>query len=490
MPEMAAATTASDWTADPRRWGIFALLLVGAFLPPLNFSIVILAIPSIAADLGADPAAIQFVVSAYVGVYAVSLVTGGRLGDLYGRNRMFVTGLLGFAFASALCGLAWSPMVLIVGRILQGLAAAVMAPQGLAAIQALFPEDEKPRALGFYGAVFGLATLAGQVMGGFLVALDAFGLGWRLPFLMNLPVIAGVLLLSLRYLRETRLPSKRKLDLGGVFLSVVALACLIVPLVEGRQAGWPGWAVGMLLTAPVAALVFWRYERRLACGGGDPLVDPRALRAPGLWPGLGAALFFYSIAVFFVLLSVYLQTALGQTAFQASLVFLPFGLGFLIGPGRAAGGRTTWRLADAGRHGDGGAGLSCPVRPGRRNAGRNRAVPGPAGAGPLRDRVRPGIGPAGPGALDRRARSPAIRGPDRRCPQLGAANQRGPQRRGHRQPFLFRPRRPGRTGPHRGSFCRGDAVHRRLPDRRGRLGSDSAAAGGTPNAGRFISLQG
>ena len=153
--------------AEPRRWAMFVILLVGAFLPPLDFFIVNVALPAIQSELGASFSAEQLVISSYAAVYAVTLITGGRLGDIYGRGRMFFLGLIGFAAASLLCGLAWSPWVLIIGRILQGATAAIMAPQALASVQAIFPEAEKPFALSLYGAVFGLPPLSARYQAAF-----------------------------------------------------------------------------------------------------------------------------------------------------------------------------------------------------------------------------------------------------------------------------------------------------------------------------------
>ncbi|CAM3435447.1 MFS transporter [Bordetella sputigena] len=315
-----------------RRWAMFAVLLVGSFLPPLDFFIVNVALPSIQGDLGTSSSAEQLVISSYAGLYAVTLITGGRLGDLYGRGRMFFLGLTGFAVASLLCGFAWSPWSLVAGRALQGVTAAIMAPQALASVQAIFPESEKPLALSLYGAVFGLASVIGQALGGILISLNVFGLGWRAIFLVNLPVAALVILFGIRLLKETRAPHASKLDPVGIGLSMITLAALIVPLVEGREAGWPLWAWVSLLAAPILAWMFWRYEGQLARKGGSPLLDPTALRAPGLGRALVIALLFYSIAAFFLLLSVYLQNALHVNALDAGLVFLPFGAGFLLGP--------------------------------------------------------------------------------------------------------------------------------------------------------------
>lgn len=201
---------------DPRRWAMFVILLVGAFLPPLDFFIVNVALPSIKQDLSASVSAEQLIISAYAGLYAVTLITGGRLGDLYGRGRVFFIGLTGFAGASLLCGFAWSPWSLVGGRALQGITAAVMAPQALASVQAIFPDSEKPLALSLYGAVFGLASVIGQALGGILISLNLFGLGWRVIFLVNLPVAGLILLFGLPVLKEIRARNPNTLDLGGV----------------------------------------------------------------------------------------------------------------------------------------------------------------------------------------------------------------------------------------------------------------------------------
>jgi len=317
---------------EPRRWAMFAILLVGAFLPPLDFFIVNVALPSIQGDLGTSSSTEQMVISSYAALYAVTLITGGRLGDLYGRSRVFFLGLVGFTAASVLCGFAWSPWALVGGRALQGITAAVMAPQALASIQAIFPEAEKPRALGLYGAVFGLASVIGQALGGVLIALNVFGLGWRAVFLVNLPVAILVVVFGIPLLKRTSEQGSGKLDPGGMVLSMLTLALVIVPLIEGREAGWPWWSWLSLAAAPLLAMFFWRYESRLAQAGGAPLLNPAALRAPGLGRALCIALSFYSIGSFFLLLSVYLQNALHVSALDAGLVFLPFGAGFLLGP--------------------------------------------------------------------------------------------------------------------------------------------------------------
>jgi MFS family permease len=207
-----------------------------------------------------------------------------------------------------------------------------MAPQALASVQAIFPESEKPLALSIYGAVFGLASVIGQALGGILISLNVMGMGWRAIFLVNLPIALLVVVFGIPVFKETRAAHASKLDLCGTGLSILTLGALIVPLIEGREAGWPLWAWLALAVAPVLAWLFWQYEIRLHRAGGTPLLNPAALKAPGLGRALMVALCFYAIGVFFLLFSIYLQGALHTTPLHAGLIFLPFGAGFLLGP--------------------------------------------------------------------------------------------------------------------------------------------------------------
>ncbi len=318
-------------TYSRSRWLSFALLLVGVFLSPLDFFIVNIALPSIKEELGATQAELQLVISGYMTTYAVFLITGGRLGDIFGRRRMFLGGLASFACASALCGFAPSPGVLVIGRILQGLAAALMVPQGLASINAIFPQEEKSLALGLYGATLGLAAASGQILGGFLIGADILGLGWRVVFLVNLPVAIVVLAFGL-LLRGSQSPHPPRLDLAGVGLSALTLALVVVPLVEGRERGWPFWSLLLLMAAPVVGALFLRNERKALRAGGTPILDPRIMALPGVGHGMLAVLFFYAIGVFFLAFSIYLQNALGEGPREAAIIFLPFGAGSFLAP--------------------------------------------------------------------------------------------------------------------------------------------------------------
>jgi len=319
-------------TSSTRRWSAFAVLLVGAFLPPLDFFIVNVALPSIQGTLHTSDAELQLVISGYAAAYAVFLITGGRLGDLFGRRRIFLIGVAGFGLTSVICGLASSPAILILGRVLQGLSAAAMAPQGLASIHALFPEKERARALGLYGAAVGLAAVAAQALGGALISADIFHLQWRVIFLINLPVVVAVLIFGLPLLPDVRGDSPAAVDWIGVMLCALTLGLLIVPLVEGRELGWPWWACAMLIACPVVGVAFCRYEMAYAHRGGVPLISMELIRRPGLMSGLTGVLFFYVVSAFFLTFSVYLQAALGMSPVETGLVFLPFGVGAFVGP--------------------------------------------------------------------------------------------------------------------------------------------------------------
>ena len=313
-----------------RRWLALPVLLTGAFLPILDFNVVNLALPAIRQDLGASSSEVQFVISAYAATYAVFLITGGRLGDLFGRRRMFLLGIAGFVAASVLCGVAWSPVVLVTGRILQGLTATVMAPQVLASIRVLFPPAEQGRALGLYGATFGLANICGQVLGGVLVSSHPFGLAWQAIFLINVPIglvafIGGSLLLS-----DSRAQQAQRLDIGGVVLLSLTLGLLVYPLVEGRESGWPAWTIAMLVASPLALAAFVRFEARLSARGGDPLVALHLLRNRAFVIGLVMALAFYMLSSFYLTFAVYLQNGLHKSPLAAGLATLPFATGFFV----------------------------------------------------------------------------------------------------------------------------------------------------------------
>lgn len=325
----AAATgnsTSSSGAGALRPLGLFTLLL-GAALPMIDFFVVNVAFPSIERDLDASPAALEMVVAGYAVAYAALLVLGGRLGDTFGRRRMFLWGVVAFGVTSLGCGLAPGAWSLVGARVIQGAASAMMFPQVLATIHATAEGRARTRAIGLFGSVGGISIVTGQVLGGVLVAADLAGSGWRAIFLINVPVVLFALLLGLRTVPDSRSESPARGDLAGTVLLASALASLLLPLTEGRAAGWPLWSVLLLAAAPVLGYGFFAVERRVERAGGDPLLPPSLLREPGVRRGLlaGGPIFLgFSSWMFEIALT--LQHGLHYGALAAGLTLVPMGV--------------------------------------------------------------------------------------------------------------------------------------------------------------------
>jgi EmrB/QacA subfamily drug resistance transporter len=316
------------------------VILIGSFLSFLDFFIVNIALPAMRTDLQATPAELQFVVAAYGVGFGVTLITGGRLGDIYGRKRVFMVGIGGFTLASLVCGIAPSAGWLIGARVVQAVTAATVTPQVLGIIRTEFPPHERATAIGLYGTSMGLASILGQVLGGFLVGSDLFGWSWRLIFLVNLPVGAIALVLAARLVRESRGEGRPTLDWGGVGLASLALFLLIYPVVAGREAGWPTWSFWMLAGVVPVGAGFIALERFVVREGAAPLIALHLLGVSTIRLGLlASATFFLGLGVFFVVMTVTLQAGFSFTPLQTGLLFLPFALGFSLAS--AASGRVT-----------------------------------------------------------------------------------------------------------------------------------------------------
>jgi EmrB/QacA subfamily drug resistance transporter len=335
FPSRGPAVLPSAELRSSRRLAM-AVLLMGAFLPPLDFYVVNLALPAIREGLRTTGSELQLIISSYASAYAVFLITGGRLGDLYGRKRMFMTGMACFTLASTTCGFAPNGLVLICGRILQGASAAVMAPQVLATIRILFPEEEQPKVIGLYGSVFGLASIVGQLLGGALITWRPFGLTWQSIFLINVPIGVIALVGAARFVPEIQ-PSRRvRIDLIGVALLSLFLGSIIYPLTCGREAGWPPWTFVSFATSIPILAVFIFAESWIARLGGNPLVDLRLFKNSAFVMGLVMAFLFYCISVFFLTFGIYLQSGLGWTALESGVGIMPFAAGFFAGTLRSA----------------------------------------------------------------------------------------------------------------------------------------------------------
>lgn len=326
-----AATGSAD--AYPRRWLALLVLLAAAAMDLVDLTIVQVAIPSIAVDLGASSADVRWIVAAYGLSFAVGLITGGRLGDVFGRRRVFIAGIAGFVLTSLACAVATSPEALIAARAAQGLFAAVMVPQVLASIQVLFDAQERPKAYGLYGAIVGLSTVAAPIVGALLIEGDVAGLGWRSIFVVNVPLGLLAMLAAVRVLPESRSKHPVPLDLVGVFIVTVCLVLLTYPLVEGQALGWPAWTI-VSLVASVAGLVIFALHQRRKERTGAPLVPPELFRQPGFTSGVLVSLtFFLGISGFSLVLMLTLQVGLGFSPLHAAAALLPFSVGLMLSAG-------------------------------------------------------------------------------------------------------------------------------------------------------------
>ncbi|MFB7472958.1 MFS transporter [Kitasatospora sp. NPDC056184] len=323
-------------TADARApRGLLPVLLTATFMTALDVFVVNVAIPSLQSDLGAGPAAVQWVVAGFGLAFAAGLITAGRLGDRHGRRRLFGLGLALFTLASAACGLAPTAGALVAARVAQGLAAALMGPQVLAILRTAYSGAAQARAFAMYGLTMGLGAVFGQLIGGVLIRADLFGLDWRSCFLLNLPVGLTALALVRRSLPESRAPHRPGLDPVGVALVTVALTGLVLPLIQGPGAGWPLWTWLCLGGATALLALFALHQHRSGPAGRSPLVDTRLFdirRSAGrsFTTGLLVQLTFsLGQGSFFLVLALYLQPGRGLDALGAGLVFTAIGLGYL-----------------------------------------------------------------------------------------------------------------------------------------------------------------
>ena len=330
-PTTTAEPGRAPGAADPKRWVGLAVVLIAGFMQLVDISIVNVAIPSIQRDLDATYSQIQWVLAGYQLAFAVMLITGGRLGDIFGRKRLFMIGMAGFTLASALCGLAQSPGMLIGSRVLQGLMGAVMFPQILSVIQVTFPPRERATAFGMFGATIGLATITGPLVGGLLIQADLFGLQWRPIFLVNVPIGVLALAAAARYLTESRAPRALRLDPIGVTIVTAGLLLFVYPLVQGRDLDWPLWTFLSMAAAVPVLVLFGVYERHKKRLDGSPLIDLDLFRQRSFVPGLlVAGIFFMGIPAFFLTFSLWLQIGLGFTALHAGLTGIPFAVGSAV----------------------------------------------------------------------------------------------------------------------------------------------------------------
>ncbi|MER5612048.1 MFS transporter [Streptomyces sp. NPDC002215] len=327
LPSTAAGPAVSSDPSDRRRWFALAIVMTAAFMDLVDVTIVNIAIPSIQEDTGASFSAIQWITAGYSLAFAAGLITGGRLGDIYGRKRLFLIGIGGFTLASALCGFAAGPEMLVASRILQGGTAALMVPQVLSIVHATFPAHERGKVFGLFGAIVGLGAVLGPLLGALLTEWNIAGLEWRPIFLINLPVGIAGLILGRKFISESKAPKALRLDLVGVVLVTVAMLMLIYPLTRGRELGWPVWGHVSMVGSLLVFLVLVLFERAKARRDGSPLVELSLFRVKSFAAGIAVQLTFgIGLGIFFLVWTLYMQMGLGWSALRAGTTGIPFSI--------------------------------------------------------------------------------------------------------------------------------------------------------------------
>src|SRR6202041_2289934 len=316
----------------PRRWLAAVVMIVGAVMDMINVTIVNVALPTLRRDLHASATQLEWVVSGYMLAFAAALIIAGNLGDRFGRKRVFLVGVGAFGLASLAAGGSQSGAELIAARVVQGTAAAAMAPQVLATFRAIFAGAERGKAFSIYGAMLGFASAVGLLLGGVLTEANLFGWSWRAVFFVNIPVAVGALIAGLRFVPETRDPGARRPDVPGAVLLAASLVAIVYPLLEGRTLGWPAW-VWVLLAAGVAGLaVLGLLEARRRADGPAPLLKAGLFRVPAFAAGLGVQLAFSAgLQGFFLAFALWLQSGEHFSPLKAGLTAVAFSAGSFIG---------------------------------------------------------------------------------------------------------------------------------------------------------------
>lgn len=314
------------------KWLELAIVLSAPLLSVIDVFIINVAMPAIKKGVNGTNGEVQLVIAGYLLGYAAFLITGGRAGDHFGRKKVFFWGMLAFTVTSALCGLSQTPLQLITTRFFQGVSASFMVPQAIAFIQILFTDTkERAKAFGMFGITLGAAALIGQVLGGYLSERHGVVEGWKLIFFINVPIGIVTLIAARLYLTETIPHRSSKFDYSGIVILTAALFCLIYPLIQGREAGWPLWSIGLIMLSFGIFGYFIRNQKKKLRENRNPLIDVRLFRIRDFNIGLLAVLFHFMLHTAYLLLSaVYLQNGLGVSAVQCGLYFIAPGILFML----------------------------------------------------------------------------------------------------------------------------------------------------------------
>ncbi|HEX2895180.1 MAG TPA: MFS transporter, partial [Marmoricola sp.] len=334
-----AETGTADGLLGPNgyryRWMVLVVVMVADVMDLLDSTIANLAGPSIRRDIGGGETTLQWVLAAYTLTFAVGLITSARAGDLFGRRRLFLIGMIGFTAASLTCGLAPTAGVLIAARVAQGFFGAVMIPQGLAMVKSSFTEADLQKAFIPFGPVMGLSAVLGPILAGFLLDADLLGTGWRAIFWVNVPVGVVASYLAIRYLPKNlhahleRNPEARLDPLGTTLLTAASIT-LIYPLVQGHEQGWPGWMFAMLAASALLWAAFAMSERRAA----HPVIERSVMANKAFLAGLVfLGTFFTAMSGFMLTINLFLQYGLRFTPMHTGVVLAPWALGMAVGAG-------------------------------------------------------------------------------------------------------------------------------------------------------------
>ncbi len=313
-----------------RPWLALCILILASAMDMIDVCIMNVALPVMQKELGTTYSTLQWVIAGYSLAFAVLLITGGRLGDIFGRKKLFLIGIAGFTITSAVCGFAQTSIVLVLFRFLQGALAAMMVPQVLSIIQVIFPPKQRGVAAAIYGAMAGLATVVGPVIGAILTQSNILGLSWRPIFFVNVPLGIVAFIFSILVLKESKATNARRLDIVGVIIVSIALFLLIFPIIQGGEMGWPVWGYIMIAASIPVFVLFVMYESKIS-KDGSPLIVLGLFRNRAFSIGLIVNLFIYAgVTSFFMLLSIYTQTGLGYSVLNAGLITLPWTIGMFI----------------------------------------------------------------------------------------------------------------------------------------------------------------
>ena len=331
--------TETDSTSlHPRRWAAAVVMVIAALMDLIDGTIVNVALPTLQRDLHASATQVEWTVSAYLLAFAATLITAGRLGDIVGRKRMFLGGVAAFGIASLLCAVAQSPGWLIGARTLQGVAAATIVPQVLATFRSIFEGKERGAAFALYGAMGGIASALGLILGGVLTEADLFGWGWRTIFVVNIPVAVAILAAATVLVPESRDRTAKRPDLLGAAILVGALVAIVFPLLEGRRLGWPAWGWALLALGILAIIVLGIVDARRRHSAVAPLLPTRLFRYPAFAAGVLVQLIFFGTMLGFVLtFTLWLQGGQGFSPMHAGLTMVAFSVGAFLTAGVSIG---------------------------------------------------------------------------------------------------------------------------------------------------------